>query len=71
MKKKAEEISLKNTETKYIQRILRQEELKSLTHLPLLEYVGKILCIFFCPYGMLLRIQKFQERKSPGHVFFL
>lgn len=64
---RAEESSLESAETKYIQDILRQEELKSLIHVPLMEYISKIICIFFCPYGTLLRIQNLSRERA--HVF--
>lgn len=45
---------------------LRQEELKSLIHVPLLEYVSKMICIFFffCPYGNSTQDSKSQDSKS-------
>lgn len=48
---------------------LRQEELKSLIHVPLLEYVSKIIRILFfffsfCPYGTLLRIHNPRRKRT-------
>lgn len=67
IEQRAEESSLESAETKYIQDILRQEELKSLIHVPLMEYISKIIFIFFCPYGTLLRIQNLSRERA--HVF--
>lgn len=51
-----EEISLERTETKYIQDILRQEELRISFMCGRWNTSAKSHIYFFCPYGTLPRI---------------
>lgn len=64
IEQRAEESSLERAETKYIKDILRQEELKSLIHVPLMEYISKIICIFFLSLWYFTQDSKSEQRKN-------